>query len=300
MKNWTLSCYIVALMILASCISREPRPQDLVQPWSQDLEAGEAPLPFVAKYRRDEKFVYYLAAKHGNKIQDDTFKLLNKVLSEYKADIFLLEGFESQKGYSPQDIKEWAKSDGDAGFFKGGEAAFATQLALQKKIPFRGIEPSDEEIYQALLKEKFTADDLIHYYFLRQVPQWKKAGTLNISAIKQTYKNFATGVAQKINVATVPTYMDFLKWYKQKNKEDFTIDNVDSEKSAPYYQGVYFTQKLSSVVGRVRDRHMVQVIENELKTKERVFVLVGGSHWMTQKRALEALSGYPSFEYKQY
>ncbi|MCC6137186.1 MAG: hypothetical protein IT287_01020 [Bdellovibrionaceae bacterium] len=278
----------------------EPAPRDLILPWSERLAEGEAPLPFVAKYNRDDKTIYYLAATHGNKIQDDTFKLFLKVSKEFPADIFLLEGFESAKGESPQEVKQWALADGANGLFKGGEPAFATQVALQKKVPFKGLEPTEIEIYKALLKEKFTAPDMIHYYFLKQVSRWRKAGTLDAANIARNYKNFVQGISKKIEVSDAPTYAELLNWYKLKNKEDLDIRSVDLEKLAPLGDGVHFTQKLSFAVSRIRDRHMVQVIESELKVRKHILVLAGGTHWMTQKLALEAIAGYPSFEYKQY
>lgn len=281
-------------------MSKEPNPDKLVLPWTETLASSEAPLPFLVKYKREGKAVYYLAAEHSNKLNDETFKLLTKTSGKFKAEVFLVEGFETEKGYSPEDIKASALEDGANGHFKGGESVYATQLALKKKIPFKGIEPTKVEIFEELQKEKFTAQDMIHYYFVRQIPKWREAGTLDPENIETMYSKFVTSIAQQIGATEIPTYDDFLVWYKSKNKETFNLAKVRVEKSAPIHDGRLFTQRLSSSISRARDRHMVRVIQDELKTKDRVFVVVGGKHWMAQKLALEALSGFPSFEYKQH
>lgn len=281
-------------------MSGEKSPEQLIVPWSEQLASGEAPLPFLAKYARDGKNLFYLAASHSNDATEPTFKMLNASVKKYPSELFLLEGFESERGYSPQEIKEWAIDDGINGHFEGGEVAYAAQLAIKKKIPFKGLEPSEKEIFKALEKQKITAQDMVNYYFVRQVPQWKRAGTLNISKIESTYSQFVKSAAQKIESTEVASdYKEFLKWFKLKNKEDFEITTWDSEKAAPYAKGKYFTQRIASHIGRVRDLHMVTLIESELKSKNSVFVIVGGSHWMTQKMALESVYGFPSFDFKK-
>ncbi len=242
----------------------------------------------------------YIAASHSNRIQDPTFVMLARGLKEYPPRILLLEGFESSKGVSPRDIQEWARNDGRSGLFAGGEAAYAVQLAIKKKIPFRGLEPDETEICKALVALGFSTVEMIHFYFLRQVPQWQRAGTLNFEQIDVTYRDFAAGIAKKIGSPIVPGYGDFTQWYKNKNKEPFNEHNIDSEKSAPLARGRYYTQRMASAIGVVRDRHMIRIIEEELDARSPIFVVLGGSHWFTQKVALEALSGFPSYEYKQF
>lgn len=299
-----LTQYIAVLFLLlgslSACATRSAAPEQLVIPWSEDLAKSEAPLPFIAKYSREEKAMVYLAVEHSNSVKAATFVMLREALDQYPPRILLVEGFESNKGTSPREIRDWALADGAGGTYSGGESAYAVQLAVKKKIPFRGLEPDELELHKALTSAGYSSEEMIHYYFLRQVPQWQRAGTLNFNRIESTYQNFARGIAQKIHAKTVPAYGDFTRWYKIKNKEPFNESTVDSEKSAPFANGSYYTQKMSSVVGVVRDRHMVGVIAEELKTRSPIFVVLGGSHWMTQKMALESLGGFPSFEYKPF
>lgn len=295
--------YISILFILFApfgCATHETPPEQLVTPWDDVLAQGEAPLPFFAKYMRDDKAMVYVAAKHANATNDATFVMVNRALKEFPPQIVLLEGFESDKGESPKEIKQWAMPQGKGGRYEGGESAYAVQLALKAKIPFRGLEPDEAQVRAGLEKAGFTAKEMVHFYFLRQVPQWQRAGTLDFEKIETTYKNFAKDVAQKIKLQEVPSYGEFTRWHKDKNKEPFNLSTIDSEKTAPLISGAYYTQKMSSTVGLVRDRHMMMIIAEEWKKNSRIFVILGGSHWMTQKLALESLGGFPSFEYKPY
>ena len=123
---------------------------------------------------------------------------------------------------------------------------------------------------------------------------------MNIAKIESTYSQFVKDAASKVAVTDISlAYKDFLKWFKLKNKEDFVINTWDPEKAAPYAKGKFYTQRIASQIGRIRDLHMVTLIQDELKTKTRVFVVVGGSHWMTQKPALETIYGFPSFDFKK-
>jgi hypothetical protein len=292
--------FIISFLFTTHCMSGQKSPEQLIVPWSEELTHGEAPLPFVAKYARDGNGLIYFAARHSNNTSEPTFQMLQTALKQYPAEVLLLEGFESERGYSPQEIKEWAIDDGINGHFSGGEVAYAVQLALKKKIPFRGLEPSEKDIFEKLQNQKISAQDLLNYYFVRQVPQWKRGGTLNLAKLESAYSQFVKSIAEKIAATVISCdYKEFLNWYKLKNKEDFIVSTFDSEKAAPYAKGKYYTQRLASQIGRIRDLHMVTLIQDELKTKTKVFVVVGGSHWMTQKMALESIYGFPSFDFKK-
>lgn len=297
MKNIWLA---FGVLILSNCSTTSTAPDKLVMPWTESLAQGEAPLPFVAKYMREDKAMVYVAASHSNRITDPTYVLIKKISEELVPAIFLVEGFETDLGESPKSIAVSASNDGKGGMYKQGEAMYTVQLAHKAKIPFKGLEPSEKSILKALKAEGVTEEDVIHLYFLRQAPQWKRAGELNTLDIEKTYYTFANSVAKKIGSSLQLSYPQFVVWYKQKNKKPFRIEAIDSEDSAPLADGKLFTQKLSSVIGRVRDQHIVRVIDEELSSKKRIFVVVGGSHWMTQKLALESLCGFPSFEYKPY
>jgi hypothetical protein len=291
---------IVALFVCGCASLNKQGAAQLVVPWSQDLANGESPTPFLAKYHQDETALYYLAASHSNKKTDPTFRMIEKTMAVFPAKIILLEGFETSKGQLPKTIVQDALKDGKSGHFFGGESAFTIQLAMNKKIPFIGLEPDESTIVSYIESQKYTKTDLAYLYFLRQLPQWIRAGTFRSKDIEKDFAAFMGQQNKKLKANVSLEYSHFLSWYKVKNKEDFKVTRIDSEKTAPVSDGTYFTQKLSAVVGMARDQHMVRLMEQELKDKELVFVVVGGSHWMTQKAALESFAGFPGFEFRDY
>ena len=68
--------------------------------------------------------------------------------------------------------------------------------------------------------------------------------------------------------------------------------DLDAE-TAPIATGPLFTQRLSSVVGLVRDRAILDTITMELNRQRSVLVVYGSSHFSTQSRALHAMLGPP-------
>ena len=65
---------------------------------------------------------------------------------------------------------------------------------------------------------------------------------------------------------------------------------------APYENGKQFSQRVSSEVCKIRDQYILTVIDRALNEHSSLLVICGGSHWSTQKKALEGAIGSPSFK----
>lgn len=70
---------------------------------------------------------------------------------------------------------------------------------------------------------------------------------------------------------------------------------IDETVPAPDKNGALFMQRVSSLVCMTRDQFILTKIEAALNTHDSVLVIFGGSHWYTQKAALQNSLGSPSF-----
>jgi len=86
---------------------------------------------------------------------------------------------------------------------------------------------------------------------------------------------------------------EFSDWYLKKQGKAFDAATLDDEEPAPIPDGKYFTQRISTVVGLVRDRLIMQRIARLLATDKQLLVVYGGSHFPTLRPALEQLMGKP-------
>ncbi|MDZ4677044.1 MAG: IS3 family transposase [Oligoflexia bacterium] len=57
--------------------------------------------------------------------------------------------------------------------------------------------------------------------------------------------------------------------------------------------GPFFTQKISLVVTRIRDEHILQTIAELLNKYQRVLIIYGSSHYRLQHQALKVALGQP-------
>jgi hypothetical protein len=292
--------YLSLLLLPACAATRAQLPErldeKLVQPWSQELSRAQPlPPPYVAEFRSGARSLTYLAVEHEQDGSGKSLGLVKKVVGQGKYDVILLEGFPWSKGMNPNALREMASRDGVNDFFAGGEISVAVQGAMSLKKAFYGAEPDDLAVKAALLAAGFTPEDVLGFYVTRQIPQWERDGTLLQKSFDTAYLNFRDTFGRKLELdaGVLPTPESFREWFAKKNGEIFHARDVGTETVAPYVDGTVFTQKMSAVVGKVRDQHVVRVIDDMLEKKKSILVIFGASHYLTQRPALEATLGAP-------
>ncbi len=297
---FTSSIPLVTLSVLLNAFSSSasdftPKLQ-LIRAWSNNL-AKEQPAnyPFRVQYERGHKSFTYLAVQHENKIGSSTFKAIQGALEERSYEVVVMEGFPRSEGFNSAQMIEWAKSDGSDGFFQGGETSFLIQQAQTRRIPFVGGEIDDVDLKSEAIKAGYTELDLLYFYFARQVPQLIRDGTLKTTSIEESYEKFMKKEMQELKVKSqkIPSYASFLDWYMRKNATQFSVQSMTSEVVAPLCEGTLFTQKLSGLIGVNRDRFIVKTIAEVLNRYNKVLVVYGGSHWVTQSGVFKDWFGSP-------
>lgn len=194
---------------------------------------------------------------------------------------------------------KWAHSGLEDGVYRGGETAYAIILADSMGVPFIGGEPGDGVVVQSLLDQGYSYQDLLGFYFLRQVPQYLRAGRLGDE--EEQFAGFISSLREEMKVpASLEfSYSDFLGWYQERNLEPFNPD-MASDAVKPLADGEYFTQRLSAQVGKVRDRFILETVAQTLEKHDRVAIVYGSGHLVTQRKALETYLGAPVAQSKHW
>jgi len=289
-------CLLSSLLFLLSSCAHSPRhfaaKPEKIRAWSNSLGQESATPPYLRHFQQGTKHLFYLATLHSNQAPNPTFQLIHSVLSQNPIQIAVLEGFPHAYGVNPKRMIEYSQKDGRDGLFKGAEASFAIQELQAKHLAFTGGEPDETLILKSVQEMGYKLKDLLCFYFIRQLPQYQRDGTLNRISIPQAYSLFF----QRFNLAQLgitqqdlPSYAEFQFWYQEKMGKPFLPSQITNETAAPYENGKLFTQRISAVVGRVRDIHIVQVIAEALNQFDQVLVIYGAGHFPTQSQAIEAM-----------
>ena len=261
-------------------------------PWSVSLESEEPfDYPFHAQYEIDTKSLTYLATLHENSESSETFKNIKHQIENNHIDCIILEGFPFSLGYSPANMSNWAEKQGSHGVYDGFETAYSIKLADINRVKYIGAEPETHHIFEKVLQNGFSSKDIVYYFFVQQVFQNKCNSSLTEDQIESFFQSNISKYKEYLDY--LPEYSDFLSWYMENNHETFCFGSLTDSVPAPYQDGNLLTQRISSAVCIARDQFIVSVINDIFNKFSKVVVIFGGSHWSTQKKALENAYGKP-------
>jgi len=293
------------MMHLISCSLRAKFEPDLslISPYSYELEASEpfTDQPFISIFRKDGRQLTYVAAHHDNNVNSPTYRLINEAMYHQKPKMVILEGFETSLGLSPRDLLQNFKETSTEAFFEWGEPAYAAIQADKVGILFVGGEPDDIYVLEEIKKVGYTTNDLLGFYFVRQIPQFRRGKSLESKSAQKIFEEYLRSARHSLQLPSDHrfSYLEFVKWYKENNKKKFTLKSFhdfDGEEVAPLEHGKFATQKISHAVGMVRDKYVVSLVAELVNKYNNVMIVFGRSHLPVQRKALEAMFGAPVLE----
>jgi hypothetical protein len=255
------------------------------------------PFPLIAAYRRGDLLLFVAAGGHVFTGDNNRTKSIAAAFDEAKPAILILEGFPTSMGEDPLPLVAEAKKRGDAhaDSYARGEPMFAASLALDHNIPFIGGEPTVGQQEQALMAAGYAPDDVSFTFLLLDIAQAIRSKQL-MSATDPKLPDFF-GQMSRANARDLKTRPMTLAEFTSRYRVVFGLD---------FHRDMAITRRVdpgtATLVGKlfqadmvVRDRHIFATIMDKLKTKKRVLVVYGGSHWTTLSQALEHALGKPTF-----
>jgi len=291
-----IALYVALFAMMNGCTGTRGVRADLtkIRPWSVELERAEPlPAPYVVDFEAGTRALTYVAVEHSNEASSPSLKLVGNAMESRRFSAVVLEGFPRSQGISPEAMKIGSEKDGANGFYRDGETSVAVKMAVKKKVPFVGGEPDEDIIKAAAFAAGYKLEDLFCLYVTRMIPPWRRDGTLTRQSFEESYSEIAPSLGVRLGLAPL-SLENFKSWYQQKLNQPFRVRDVSDQSIAPLAEGATFTQRLSAVIGKVRNEHIVRVTEEMLNKFGRVLVVYGSSHYPMQKLAIESMLGKPS------
>jgi hypothetical protein len=291
----------LALLLLASACQTAPLQPDpqRIAPWTVALREAQPDTPEAAIYLRDGRRLVFVAAQHATTTDSVTFRIIDDAYATMQFDTLIYEGPRYSAGANAQRDLDWlARQQIVDGFVEGGESVPAGRGALAQGAQIWGGEPDDSEILRRLRGEGFTNDDVLGFYVLRSIPQWERerridnAGDARLGDLigpELERNRTRLGLASDV----LPDDQAWRAWYSATNNKP--LETFALEEVGPLSDGRYPTNRIGAAIGRARDAFLLETVARHLNQGERVIVVLGQSHFMMLRPALDDMLGPPCY-----
>ena len=248
--------------------------------------------PYVVIYKNKLKELRFVAAFHGAGIQSPTFQMIRKTIGLFQPEVVIIEGIPSSLGLDSPLFIEIAQTHFSQNFQQSGEAIYSIYLAHYNHFSFIGGEPDHSVIFKKCIELGYSSEDVLGFYLIRQVPQWRREGKLS-----QPFERLAEElikIYQKQLKLPQYTTNSFYTWHLEKFKCFFDIEKINEETTMPLKLGT-FLQIISWEINIIRDKHLQKIIEQNINQFDRVLVVYGRAHHIIHRAALEQYFGRGEF-----
>ncbi|MGH7020644.1 MAG: hypothetical protein ACREEY_12215 [Brevundimonas sp.] len=267
----------------AGCASA-PSSSDEVAEFSQALQARlPRQPPFLAIFERGNRALGFVAAEHSTDGGDPTFALVRTAFDAVQPRAVIIEGLKTALGESPRPIMEKVrrlKASPDP--YADGEPLYTAQLAMDRDIPLWGGEPSEQDIYAALLAAGSDPQDAFYASLFGPLEQSRREGDItspNDPRFDAVFERWAGWNARGLTPAPDASATAFRAWYRDRTGLDLNADPNWLASHDPEYAGPI--QRENKLHMKIRDQHLYDLIRSRLDTHGRVLVVYGGSHIAT-------------------
>lgn len=251
----------------------------------------------LSHFNKGDKDLYYIGTHHGTDFENKTHETIIQAIGKHHPQVVILEGIDTDKGLSPSlGFNPKNPSDRERFFMHSGENVHTAEFLRSKNIPFVGGEPSVSTIFQALEKNGYSSKDSMALYLMRTIPIWKREGLLADNAHFATQANGF--LANSSVFAFIPkeerlTFDEFKTWYDAHKSELGNKDMlaVTASDSNPRTSNPNYFQKMSGIMDRVRNEHLVTLVAGSLAAKDKVLVVYGNAHQCQSTPVYEKMFG---------
>ncbi len=294
--------HILPFLLLVGCATPPLRPApDKLQPWTRALRGQQPDDASAAVYKRGSEHLLFVAAKHSNRDDSLTFRLIRDSYGAFAIDTVIAEGFATSRGANPPSLFKYAAENGlrADGFVEGGETVPTVLGARQEGAVLWGGEPDDRDILARVAAAGISPEDLLGFYVLRNIPQWigeKKITDPGDPALAGLVESALARnrIALGLPPTTLPGFARWTDWYRSINGRPIGPGFV-TEEVGPLADGSFGTNRIARVVSQARGAYLHELIIAQLNAKNTVMVVFGASHLMIHRPALDALLGPPCY-----
>jgi hypothetical protein len=226
-------------------------------------------LPYIYLLEKNGESLMVFGTGHTNDPKNNQLKILGEELEKFRPAIILVEG-----NYQTDE----SKTSNEA--MHKGEMAYASFLAKKNNVLVEGWDISREDEIKELLKD-FSREELFAFFVLRKMFQEHhfRPGEINLERVIEGFKKKSFWPSFDYSFNTIErTYRDIFK-------NDFEISSLNRAMFHPFHSMSVFN-KIAYRSNCLRDIHCVKIIKEVLKSKKRVFVVMGSLHALMQEPVL--------------
>lgn len=264
----------------------------LINDYSGDLQAKEPyKPPFISHFSKGQKHLYYIAACHEFGADAPTHQTIRHAIDNYKPDLVIIEGVETNGGISPQKIVEDGLKQQQHGQID--ERNYAALLATSANIPFLGGEPPDAEVFTHMRQQGYSDKDTMGFYALRMMPFWRKQHGMTEATIDEFVGRYLNDSHfDHIAPQERMTAQEFRQWYDAHKTNNKSLMETETWEFPPLNtpNATYF-QRMSHATSIIREKNLDQTIAAALNNHDKVLVVYGSGHLAQSSRVFENMFG---------
>ena len=294
---------MLLLLLLCGCTASPLRPApEKLEPWTVSLRDRQPEDAFAAAYKRGHHRLVFVAAKHANRDDSLTFRLIRDAYANFQFDTVIAEGFATSRGVNPPSIFKYAAENGANadGFVEAGEIVPTVIGAQQEEAELWGGEPDDLAVRTSIMAEGLPGSDLLGFYVLRNIPQWigeRKIEHAGDPSLKPLVEAALEKNRERLQLSpdVLAGYSEWANWYENINRKKLGV-GFETEEVGPLSDGKYGTNRIAYAISQARDAYLHNLIISHLNAGRNVLVVFGASHLMIQRPALDSAIGKPCYE----
>ena len=274
--------FVSIIGIIAGCNSSQPvRTEDYKFISYLEIKVdsmGKLPeIPYVVDLHKGNKHLIVIGTLHSRDTNNLMFAEIEKIFKTFKPEVAINEGGQVKKTYT----------DRNSAIVKNGELGLLKFLCDKQGIKMiNGDMPDEKEFYQ--LSEIYSKDEALLFFaserFVLPYTYWGENGNLD-----SLYKSdFIEGYLEPCGIKLKPEEKQFSYYkglYKKYFNKEFNIDSICSDDFSPIRKTNYFCE-VARKSKELRDRYLLQKIEEQLIHHDKVLVVYGGWHVLAIEPAL--------------
>ncbi len=259
-----MKTFLLAAFFLVSCASED----------MNDNPVHTENPPFFKRYKKREKELLYIAVNEKGNVDTVTMKLIDRTLKKFDPEIIVAKYPVHDPNILVQELSQCEQNLGCT------PSSWACYVAKPRGIPCISGEPFDSDILRRIVNKKTLADEILFFYSYRRLVRKSKGHDKPLTLLPQIIEE----EKKILNLASRFDKDEFLLMYKDKMGSSLIKLGFTDLKSIR--TGNYL-QRLAWVIRKTHDDLVLEKIEKEQLSHERVMVVYGVEHYKKQLMPLE-------------
>jgi len=236
--------------------------------------------PYIISLNNNNKSLIVIGIIHSFDTMSPVLLKIEEIFYKFRPDVIINEGGVLTKHYKFRN----------EAITKNGELGLEKYLADKSGIQTINGDISDSIEFIELSK-KYSEDEALLFFASERfiIPYKYREEKENIDSLyKEDFiKGYLESCGIKINDSKA-SFQYYKSSYKKYMKKDFALNTINSDDFSPIKNTSHFCE-IARTSKEMRDQNLLQVIENQVKFNNKVFVVFGGWHILAIEPALKEI-----------